>query len=65
MNKDDQAKLYREQMGDEAADRQAYLAASTCPECGVRYGGHLPVCKRGQRESSRRARDEQNPRRKR
>lgn len=36
--------LYREVMGNEAADRQAELAKTTCRVCGGRDGTHHGMC---------------------
>ena len=40
-----EAKLYREVMGHEAAERQIKAAEETCSSCGGRDGRHRPACR--------------------
>jgi hypothetical protein len=47
--KDDEIRKYAELMGQEAAQRQAKLAAESCKECGYTEGKHHSACRRGRR----------------
>lgn len=58
MNPQEQARRYREQMGDESADRQELLSKETCSTCGYRRGLHHPACAAGRRAEAAKARRE-------
>lgn len=65
MNPDDELRLYREQMGKEAAERQEDLAKRTCPTCH-QVDSHHPTCLRGRRAAQKaQAASEQPTRRRR
>jgi hypothetical protein len=59
MNREDEERLYAEQMGREALLRQK--APDICKTCWQPKDNHHPACYRGRRQ----AQEQQNPRRKR